>query len=270
MEQTVEQKLDSLIKLQIIDSQIDEIKKVRGDLPEEVRDIEDEIVGIQTRIGKYQEDIKGFEETISSYKISIKDAEKFIKKYEEQQTNVRNNREFDAISKEIESQQLDIQIAEKKIKEAVYKIELKKKDVETTSLVIESRKADLVSKKNELDIIVSEGEEEINKLTKQRDTAAKDVDARLIMSYSKLRNNYRNGLAVVQVKRDACGGCFNQVPPQRQAEIKERKKIIVCEHCGRILTGVEMIIVPEAPVKKGGVLKEMKAAAAAAAALPLE
>lgn len=266
MEQTVEHKLESMVSLQIIDSQIDEIKKVRGDLPEEVRDIEDEIAGIQTRIGKYQSEVKDYEETIASYKIAIKDAEKFIKKYEEQQANVRNNREFDAISKEIESQQLDIQIAEKKIKESVYKIELKKKDVENTTLTIESRKADLVSKKTELDVIIAEGEDEINKLMQHRDVAAKNVDARLMMSYTKLRNNYRNGLAVVQVKRDACGGCFNQVPPQRQAEIKERKKIIVCEHCGRILTGVEMVIVPEAPLKRGGVLKEMKAAAAAVAA----
>ncbi len=267
MEQTVEHKLESMISLQIIDSQIDEIKKVRGDLPEEVRDIEDEIAGIQTRIGKYQNDIKDFEESIASYKIAIKDAEKFIKKYEEQQSNVRNNREFDAISKEIESQQLDIQIAEKKIKESVYKIELKKKDVENTTSIIESRKADLASKKNELDVIIAEGEDEINKLMVKREAAAQNVDARLMMSYTKLRNNYRNGLAVVQVRRDACGGCFNQVPPQRQAEIKERKKIIVCEHCGRILTGVEMVIVPEAPAKRGGLLKEMKANAVAAAVL---
>lgn len=258
MEQTVEQKLESLVKLQTIDSQIDEIKKVRGDLPEEVRDIEDEIIGIQTRIGKFNEDIKEFEDIITSQKISIKDAEKFIKKYEEQQTNVKNNREFDAISKEIESQQLDIQIAEKKIKESIYKIELKKKEVATTDATLESRKADLAVKKTELDIINSESEDEINKLTKIRDVAQKNVDARLLMSYTKLRNNYRNGLSVVMVKRDACGGCFNQVPPQRQAEIKEKKKIIVCEHCGRILCGVETIVFIETPKK--GSLKDSKLA----------
>lgn len=258
MEQTVEQKLESLVKLQTIDSQIDEIKKVRGDLPEEVRDIEDEIIGIQTRIGKFNDDVKEFEDMIASQKIAIKDAEKFIKKYEEQQSNVRNNREFDAISKEIESQQLDIQIAEKKIKECAYKIELKKKDIASTDASLESRKADLAVKKTELDVIVSEGEEEINKLTKTRDGAQKNVDARLLMSYNKLRNNYRNGLSVVMVKRDACGGCFNQVPPQRQAEIKEKKKIIVCEHCGRILSGVETVVFVETP--KRGSLKDAKLA----------
>ena len=256
MEQTVEQKLDSLVKLQVIDSKIDEIKKVRGDLPEEVRDIEDEIIGVETRIGKFNEDVKEFENAIAGYKISIKDSEKLIKKYEEQQTNVRNNREFDAISKEVELQQLEIQLCEKKIKEAGFKIELKKKDVESTQIQLDTRKSDLESKKGELNVIIAEGEGEIARLMKDRDVCAKNVDTRLFTSYTKLRNNYRNGLAVVIVKRDACGGCFNQVPPQRQAEIKDKKKIIVCEHCGRILAGVELVIIPEAPVKKGSAVKE--------------
>jgi predicted nucleic acid-binding Zn-ribbon protein len=250
MELTVEQKLNALVKLQAIDSKIDDIKKVRGDLPEEVRDIEDEIAGIETRISKFNEEIKDYDVAIANYKISIKDSEKLIKKYEEQQQNVRNNREFDAISKEVELQQLEIQLSEKKIKEAAYKIDLKKKDIETTQIQLETRKADLDAKKGELNVIIAEGEDEIAKLMKERDSAAKSVEERLLGSYTKLRNNYRNGLAVVPVKRDACGGCFNQVPPQRQAEIKDKKKIIVCEHCGRILAGVEMMPVVEAPPKR--------------------
>jgi predicted nucleic acid-binding Zn-ribbon protein len=258
MEQTVEQKLDALVKLQSIDSKIDEIKKVRGDLPEEVRDIEDEIIGIETRVGKFNEDIKEFENGIASYKISIKDSEKLIKKYEEQQTNVRNNREFDAISKEMELQQLEIQLCEKKIKEAGFKIDLKKKDVEITQAQLEARRSDLESKKGELNVIIAEGEDEIAKLVKERDASSKHVEERLFTSYTKLRNNYRNGLAVVLVRRDACGGCFNQVPPQRQAEIKDKKKIIVCEHCGRILAGVETVIIPEPAPKKGSAAAKEK------------
>jgi predicted nucleic acid-binding Zn-ribbon protein len=259
MEQTVEQKLESVLKLQAIDSKIDDIKKVRGDLPEEVRDIEDEIMGFSTRLNKYNEEIKELEDTIASYRNAIKDAEKLIKKYEEQQQNVRNNREFDAIAKEIEYQQLEIQLCEKKIKEANYKIELKKKEIESTTQALETRKSDLDAKKAELQVIIAESEEELSKLLKEREIAAKKVEERLLISYNRLRNNFRNGLAVVMVKRDACGGCFNQVPPQRQAEIKEKKKIIVCEHCGRILAGVEPTAVGEpAPSKK--TLKEIREA----------
>lgn len=258
MEQTVEQKLESLLKLQTIDSNIDDIKKVRGDLPEEVRDIEDEIVGFETRIGKYNEEIKGFEDVISGHKNGVKDAEKLIKKYEDQQQNVRNNREFDAIAKEIELQQLEIQLCEKKIKEANFKIEQKRKDIEATSASLTARKADLEAKKNELNVIIAEGEEEIKSLMKERESATKNVEEKLLMSYNRLRNNFRNGLAVVFVKRDSCGGCYNQVPPQRQAEIKEKKKIIVCEHCGRILAGVETIVAPEVVAKRGSLLKEMR------------
>ncbi len=261
MEQTVEQKLESLLKLQAIDSNIDDIKKVRGDLPEEVRDIEDEIIGFETRVGKYNEEIKSFDEIITGFKNAIKDAEKLIKKYEDQQSNVRNNREFDAIAKEIELQQLEIQLCDKKIKEAIFKIDQKKKDIEGTTGALDARKADLNVKKSELNVIIAEGEEEIKVLMKSRESASKNVEEKLFTSYMRLRNNFRNGLAVVFVKRDSCGGCFNQVPPQRQAEIKEKKKIIVCEHCGRILAGVEMIAIPEVVAKKGSSLKEVKEAA---------
>ncbi len=239
MELTVAQKLEGLLKLQKIDNKLNEIRKVRGDLPEEVRDLEDEIAGYDTRISRFKEEIKSNDIEIDSYKIRIKDAEKLIAKYKEQQMNVRNNREFEAISKEIELQELEIQIAEKKIKETKIKTDRKKEEIETTASTKDERVKDLANKKGELDSIVAEGTEEEQKLLKERDKAVKNVDERLYLSYNRVRLNANNGLAVVSVKRDACGGCFNTVPPQRQADIRDKKKIIVCEHCGRILADVE-------------------------------
>lgn len=250
MERTVAQKLEALAKLQEIDSQLDEIKKVRGALPEEVGDLEDELTGYQTRIDKFNEDLKGLEQDISDSKQAIKDSEKLIKRYEEQQMNVRNNREYDAISKEIELQKLEIQIREKRIKEAYHKIELKKEEIAATEGVASERQKDLDSKKKELDSIMSESQEDENSLQSTRDKAVKDIEERLYKSYERIRTNARNGLAVVPVKRDACGGCFNIVPPQRQADIRDKKKLIVCEHCGRILADVEDEIVVEEPKKK--------------------
>jgi hypothetical protein len=250
MENTVAQKLEALEKLQAIDSQIDEIKKVRGALPEEVQDLEDEIAGYQTRVDKQQEEQKDLESSISANKTAIKDAEKLIKKYEEQQMNVRNNREYDAITKEIELQQLEIQILEKRIKEAYEKIELKKQEIEETKTQLGDKENDLKAKKDELDAIVKESEADEKKIDKDREKAAKNVDERLLKSYDKIRKNMRNGLAVVPVKRGACGGCFNVVPPQKQAEIREKKKIIVCEHCGRVLSDVEDEIVEEVKPKR--------------------
>jgi len=247
MESTVPQKLDALEKLQEIDSKLDEIKKVRGALPDEVRDLEDEIAGYQTRVDKYNNDLKNIEDDIVAKKAAIKDAETLIKKYEEQQMNVRNNREYDAITKEMELQALEIQISEKRIKEAYIKIEAKKEEIEVTNASVTERTKDLESKQAELKTIVAESEAEEKKLMTSRDKASKKVEARLFNSYEKIRNNARNGLAVVSVKRDACGGCFNIVPPQRQADIKERKKLIVCEHCGRIFADVEFVIVEEKP-----------------------
>ena len=164
--------------------------------------------------------------------------------------NVRNNREYDAITKEIELQKLEIQILEKRIKEAYEKIESKKEEIEGTKGVQDERQKDLESKKKELEVITQESEDDEKKLEKSRATAAKNVEERIFKSYEKVRNNMRNGLAVVPVKRGACGGCFNIVPPQKQAEIREKKKLIVCEHCGRILADVEEIVVEEAPKKK--------------------
>ena len=242
MESTVASKLESLLKLQSIDSQLDEIKRVRGDLPEEVRDLEDEIAGYEVRVQKFDEEIQNLNEQIASRKQAIKDSENLIRKYEEQQQNVRNNREFDAISKEIELQKLEIQISEKKIRESLYQIDQKGQEIGGTKQRLEERLKDLNSKNGELQVIISESEEDERKLMEERQKAESVIEDRLVMAYTRIRGNVRNGLAVVTVKRDACGGCFNTVPPQRQADIASHKKIIVCEHCGRILADVEQRI----------------------------
>ena len=232
-------KLEALLTLQQLDSQLDEIRRVRGDLPEEVRDLEDEIAGYEVRVKKFDEEIQGLNDFIKSRKQASKDAETLIKKYDEQQQNVRNNREFEAIAKEIELQRLEIQIADKKIKESQYQIDVKNAEISGTKSKLDERRKDLDNKKGELDTIVGENEEEERGIMVQREEATKVVEARLLTAYTRIRGNVRNGLAVVLVRRDACGGCFNTVPPQRQADIISHKKIIVCEHCGRILADVE-------------------------------
>ena len=235
----VASKLEALLNLQRIDSQLDEIRRVRGDLPEEVQDLEDEIAGYEVRVKKFDEEIQGLNDFIKSRKQASKDAESLIKKYDEQQQNVRNNREFEAIAKEIELQRLEIQIADKKIKESQYQIDVKNAEISGTKSKLDERRKDLDNKKGELDTIVSENEEEERGIMTQREEATKPVEERLLTAYTRIRGNVRNGLAVVLVRRDACGGCFNTVPPQRQADIISHKKIIVCEHCGRILADVE-------------------------------
>ena len=250
MESTVAQKLDALKKLQGIDSKLDNIKKVRGALPDEVADLEDEIAGYETRINKFDESVQAINDEISASKNGMKEAEKLIAKYGEQQMSVRNNREYDAITKEVELQQLEIQILEKRIKEAQAKIEDKIKGIEETKALHEDRQKDLDSKREELKNIEAETEEDVKKLEKDREKALKNIEDRIAASYDRLRGNVRNGLAVVPVKRGACGGCFNTVPPQRQADIRDRKKLIVCEHCGRILTDVEDEVIEEKPKKK--------------------
>ncbi|UYZ63939.1 zinc ribbon domain-containing protein [Hymenobacter weizhouensis] len=238
-ETPVASKLEALLNLQRIDSQLDEIRRVRGDLPEEVRDLEDEIAGYEVRVSKFDEEIAALNEQIKQRKQNAKDAEGLIKRYEDQQQNVRNNREYEAIAKEIELQKLEIQISEKKIKEAQYQIELKNTEIAGTKQKLEERKKDLDNKKAELETIVGESEADEQKLMDERGGAVKPIEERLLMAYTRIRGNVRNGLAVVTVKRDACGGCFNTVPPQRQADIIAHKKIIVCEHCGRVLADVE-------------------------------
>ncbi|EAZ80029.1 zinc ribbon domain-containing protein [Algoriphagus machipongonensis] len=250
MESTVAQKLEAIHNLQLIDSRLDALIKVRGALPEEVQDLEDEIAGYETRLDKFQAEIEAYEEEIKTLKDNIKESEKLIKKYQEQQMNVRNNREYDAITKELELQDLEIQVSKKKISEASVKIDQKKVDLDELNAIMKDRQKDLDLKKSELSTIISESESEEAKLNNDREKAIKKVEPRLVKSYERIRNNAKNGLAVVMVKRGACGGCFNTVPPQRQADIREKKKLIVCEHCGRILAGVEDVIEEPPPPKK--------------------
>lgn len=239
MESTVAQKLSFLLQLQAIDSQLDAIKKVRGDLPEEVRDLEDDIAGLETRVKKHKENIESLDSEVTAYKTGKKDAEKLITKYKDQQNNVRNNREFDAINKEIEFQELEMKLADKRIIEASERIRLKNEEIKETHLSLEDRQKDLAAKRKELETIMNESQDDENKLLTSRDKQANKVEDRLRVAYQRIRDNAKNGLAVVTVRRGACSGCFNIVPPQRQAEIKEKKKIIVCEHCGRVLADVD-------------------------------
>lgn len=234
-EVTVAEKLDGLFKLQKIDSEIDRIRTVRGELPLEVQDLEDEVEGLKNRIEKIEGEIKELDTDISDRKNGSKDAEAAIAKYKEQQNNVRNNREFDAISKEIEYQELEIKLNEKRSKEAKAKIEHKQEILDGAIEKRDLREGDLKAKKAELDEIISETQAQEEKLVKKSATALKKLDDRLAAAYTRLRNSAKNGLAVVKVERDSCGGCFNKIPPQRQLDIQSRKKVIVCEHCGRIL-----------------------------------
>jgi len=232
---TVAEKLDALYDLQKIDSEIDRIRTVRGELPLEVQDLEDEIGGLETRIAKIQEEIKEIEVEVSDRKNASKDADAAIAKYKEQQKNVRNNREFESLSKEIEFQELEIKLHEKKSKEAKVRIAQKKELLDEAKERLSFRKEDLKTKKSELDEIIAETQKDEEALTKASEKAKTEIEERLVVAYTRLRQNAKNGLAVVPVERDSCGGCFNQIPPQRQLDIEMKKKVIVCEHCGRIL-----------------------------------
>lgn len=229
----------ALYDLQKIDSKIDEINKIKGVLPTEVQDLEDEVAGLQTRIDTIKAGIDELNLQVKQAKEDTEQAKIQISKYNEQQKNVRNNREFDAISKEIEYQELQIQLNDKHIKEYTAEVKARKKQVEETTAVLEERKMDLDAKRAELDSIDMETAEEMNRLKGEEEKAMAKIDARLLAAYTRIRSNVRNGLAVVTVKRDACGGCFNRIPPQRQFEIRQNKKIIVCEYCGRILVSDE-------------------------------
>ena len=234
-ELTVEEKLQNLYELQRIDTEIDKIKTLRGELPLEVQDLEDEIAGLETRIENLKVELGELDKTSSTRKMDIKKAEEAIKKYSEQLDNVRNNREYDALSKEIEFQKLEIELQEKRIREA------QKAKAEKEALMEESKKryedkvSDLEAKKGELNDIINETHKDEESLQTKSEELAATIDERLLTAYRRIRSNARNGLAVVTVDRDACGGCFNKIPPQRQLDIRSRKKIIVCEHCGRIL-----------------------------------
>jgi hypothetical protein len=238
---SVEERLRALFGLQLVDSEIDKIKTLRGELPLEVQDLEDEIAGLETRLGNLKDEVVNLEKSVSKKHNEITDAEALIKKYEEQQKNVRNNREFDSLSKEIEYQNLEIELFNKKIKEFNFQIEEKKVVIAESEGALSERKTDLDNKKSELDEIISDTQKEEEGLYKKLETIEKIIEDRLLTAYKRIRANARNGLAVVPVQRDACGGCFNQIPPQRQLDIKSRKKIIVCEYCGRILVDDEII-----------------------------
>ncbi len=229
------EKIMALYELQKIDSQIDEINKIKGELPLEVEDLEDEIAGLQTRIANINAEIEELNNLTKQRKREIDQAQIQIAKYTEQQNNVRNNREFDAISKEIEYQQLEITLAEKRLKEYAGAIRAKKASLESTDAVLAERNVDLTAKKTELESIEGETAAQIAELSAQGDAAKAKIDERLLGAYNRIRSKVHNGLAVVTVKRDACSGCFNRIPPQRQSDIRQGKKLIVCEYCGRIL-----------------------------------
>jgi uncharacterized protein len=234
-EMTVAEKLKALYDLQLVDTAIDKIRILRGELPLEVQDLEDEIEGLQTRVSKFDEDVESLDKSINGKKQEIAKAQELIKKYEEQQNNVRNNREYDSLSKEIEFQTLEIELSEKRIREFSVQIDEKKVVIGESNEVLEGRKLDLENKNKELDDIIDETKKEENVMEKKSAELEGIIEDRLVSAYKKIRGNARNGLAVVPVERDACGGCFNKIPPQRQLDIASRKKIIVCEYCGRIL-----------------------------------
>lgn len=242
---SIEEKLDGLFNLQKIDSEIDRIRIIRGELPIEVEDLEDEIVGLETRTGKIQTEIDEIDQDISNRKIGSKESDAAILKYKERQNNVRNNREFESLSKEIEFQELEIKLNEKRTKEGKIKIDNKKEILAEATDRLNLKKADLTTKKAELDSIISATQKDENKLLKASKEAKKNIEERLVLAYDRLRDNSKNGLAVVELiygnkqrsgHRDAsCGGCFNKIPPQRELDIVTKKKIIICEHCGKIL-----------------------------------
>jgi uncharacterized protein len=232
---SIEEKLRALHELQSVVSAIDKIKVLRGELPLEVQDLEDDIAGLKTRLHNLDDETRTLETAISNKKMAIKESQTLIVKYTEQQNNVRNNREFDSLAKEIEYQTLEIQLAEKRIKEFTVDMTAKKEAIASSKLELAERMDDLVRKNKELGEITEETKIEEEKLRIKAEKIESFVESRLLVAFKRIRKNARNGLAVVTIQRDACGGCFNKIPPQRQLDIASRKKIIVCEYCGRIL-----------------------------------
>ena len=240
-ELTIEEKLRALYSLQLVDSEIDRIRTLRGELPLEVQDLEDEVEGLETRINNLKSEVAELEKSVASKNNEITNSQALIKKYEEQQNNVRNNREYDSLSKEIEFQTLEIELCNKKIREFTAQTAEKKEVMAEAVAALEERRRDLDGKKAELDDITRDTKKEEEQLDDRSTELQTRIEERLLTAYKRIRSNARNGLAVVSVQRDACGGCFNQIPPQRQLDIKSRKKIIVCEYCGRILVDDEII-----------------------------
>ena len=251
-ELSVEDKLKALFQLQTMLSKIDDIKTLRGELPLEVQDLEDEIAGLNTRIERLKGEIAELRTSIAGKKVEIEAAKSSISKYKEQQDNVRNNREYDFLSKEIEFQTLEMELCEKRIREFSEQEKEKNEEVEKCTTKLEERTTDLEAKKGELDEIISETKQEEELLRDKAKELEAKIEPRLLQSFKRIRKNSRNGLGIVYVQRDACGGCFNKIPPQRQLDIRSRKKIIVCEYCGRIMIDPEL----------AGVTPEVKADAA--------
>ena len=242
---TVEQELRSLYKLQTLLSEIDKIKTLRGELPLEVQDLEDEIEGLHTRNSKLQDEIEACRQNAADNRGKIEKSQTLITKYQEQLDNVRNNREYDTLSKEVEYQTLEVQLAEKRINEANEKIAELQKDEEENNAKIGDLSQTLSQKKSELDGIIAETEAQAEELRSQALDLEETIEPRLLNAFKRIRKNSRNGLGIVYVQRDSCGGCFNKIPPQRQIDIRMRKKIIVCEYCGRILIDPELAGVTE-------------------------
>ena len=232
---SMQEKIMALYQLQKIDSEIDEINKVKGELPLEVQDLEDELAGLNTRVENINAEIEELNTLTRQRKREIDQAKIMIGNYKEQLNNVRNNREYDAITKEIEYQELEIELAEKRLKEHSAQIKLKKSTIEQTNALVEERSIDYKAKKEELDSIEAETAQQVAELQARAEKAKEPIDERLLVAYNRIRSNVHNGLAVVTITRDACGGCFNRIPPQRQVDIRQGKKLIVCEYCGRIL-----------------------------------
>jgi uncharacterized protein len=247
-EVSIEEKLRALYELQSVVSAIDKIKILRGELPLEVQDLEDEIAGLKTRIHNLEDEIRGLETAISNKKIAIRESQALITKYTEQQNNVRNNREFDSLAKEIEFQNLEITLSEKRIKEYTTDMAAKKDLITSSKTLLNERLEDLNRKNRELEEITEETRIEEEKLKSKAEKIEFFIEPRLLTAFKKIRKNARNGLAVVTIQRDACGGCFNKIPPQRQLDIASHKKIIVCEYCGRILVDERINQLPDEEV----------------------
>ena len=248
---SVEEKLKTLYQLQTTLSGIDEKRALRGELPLEVQDLEDEIEGLTTRVEKIQNEIKDFEAAVAMKKGEIEKAKASVERYKMQLDDVKNNREYDTLTKEIEFQELEIELCNKKIREATVKMEERGRDLEEAHALIDDRRSALVEKKNELDEIMDETRAEEEKLKERAKELEVKIEPRLLASFKRIRKNARNGLGIVYVQRDACGGCFNKIPPQRQLDIKMHKKVIVCEYCGRIMIDPELAgVKPDATVEE--------------------
>ncbi len=248
VEITVAERLKRLYELQQIDSELSDLETLKGELPMEVSDLEDEIAGLELRQSKVKANVDDLSDEINKYNAGIKDSEALIEKYKTQLDNVKNNREFEALTKEIELQTLEIQLVEKKIKELGITLDAKKEIFDGTNVRVTQRKKELDAKKAELDTIIAKTVKDEERLLKKSDKAAKGVEERFLKAYAKIRDNFPNKLAVVTVTRSSCGGCFNKIPPQTQLEIGLRKKIIVCEYCGRILVDEKILEVGNEPI----------------------